>query len=106
MSDSPRRKPFIRFSIGALLFLMLCLGGYLTGYRAGYERGNERAVDTKLTVVSYSVGDLITSRNVFRNVDYDSLVDLIVTTVAPETWMANGTGNGEIQPFPKNLSLV
>ncbi|MCG8449736.1 MAG: general secretion pathway protein GspD [Pirellulales bacterium] len=38
--------------------------------------------------------------------DFDSLIDLIVSTVEHDTWMENGTGEGEIQPFPTNLSLV
>lgn len=38
--------------------------------------------------------------------DFDSLIDLIVSTVENESWMENGTGEGEIQPFPTNLSLV
>ena len=40
------------------------------------------------------------------NADFDSLIDLIVSTVQHDTWMENGTGEGEIQPFPTNLSLV
>ncbi len=38
--------------------------------------------------------------------DFDSLIDLIVSTVEHDSWMENGTGDGEIQPFPNNLSLV
>ncbi len=38
--------------------------------------------------------------------DFDSLIDLIVSTVEFDTWMENGTGEGEIRPFPTNLSLV
>jgi general secretion pathway protein D len=38
--------------------------------------------------------------------DFDSLIDLIVSTVANETWAENGGGEAEIRPFPTNLSLV
>src|SRR5690606_34187954 len=38
--------------------------------------------------------------------DFDSLIDLIISTVEHDSWMENGTGEGEIQPFPTNLSLV
>ena len=31
--------------------------------------------------------------------DFDSLIDLITSTVDAESWMENGTGDGEIQPF-------
>jgi len=38
--------------------------------------------------------------------DFDSLIDLIVSTVEFDSWMENGTGEGEIQEFATNLSLV
>ncbi|MCA9233824.1 MAG: hypothetical protein KDA44_00020, partial [Planctomycetales bacterium] len=40
------------------------------------------------------------------NADFDSLIDLIIGTVEYDSWMENGTGQGDIQPFPTNLSLV
>lgn len=40
------------------------------------------------------------------NADFDSLIDLIVSTVATDTWAENGGGEAEIRPFPTNLSLV
>jgi general secretion pathway protein D len=38
-------------------------------------------------------------------VDFDTLVNLITTTVAPDTWEDNG-GTGTIAGFPTNLTLV
>jgi general secretion pathway protein D len=40
------------------------------------------------------------------NADFDSLIDLIVSTVEYDSWMENGSGQGEIQEFATNLSLV
>lgn len=37
------------------------------------------------------------------NADFDSLIDLIQSTVAYDTWMENGSGEGEIQPFPTGV---
>ena len=37
--------------------------------------------------------------------DFDSLIDLITATIAPDTWDDVG-GDGSIQGFPTNLSLV
>ena len=37
------------------------------------------------------------------NADFDSLIDLIQSTVASDTWMENGTGDGEISPFPTGV---
>ena len=38
--------------------------------------------------------------------DFDSLIDLIVSTVQSDTWAENGGGEAEIRSFPTNLSLV
>ena len=35
--------------------------------------------------------------------DFDSLIDLITSTVDVESWQENGTGQGEIQPFPNGV---
>jgi general secretion pathway protein D len=40
------------------------------------------------------------------NADFDSLIDLIVSTVETDSWAENGGGQAEIRPFPTNLSLV
>ena len=40
------------------------------------------------------------------NADFDSLIDLITSTVSTDTWAENGGGQAEIRPFPTNLSLV
>ena len=37
--------------------------------------------------------------------DFDSLIDLIVQTIQPDSWDANG-GPGSVTRFPNNLSLV
>ncbi len=36
------------------------------------------------------------------NADFDTLIDLIQSTVAYDSWMENGTGEGEISPFAIN----
>jgi hypothetical protein len=35
--------------------------------------------------------------------DFDSLIDLIVSTVAPDTWAENGGGQAEVRPFPTGV---
>lgn len=35
--------------------------------------------------------------------DFDSLIDLITSTVDNESWQENGTGEGDIQPFPNGV---
>jgi uncharacterized protein DUF1598 len=38
-----------------------------------------------------------------QNADFDSLIDLIVSTVATDTWADNGGGQAEIRPFPTGV---
>ena len=37
------------------------------------------------------------------NADFDSLIDLITSTVANESWAENGGGQAEIRPFPTGV---
>ena len=39
-------------------------------------------------------------RGAAANADFDSLIDLIQSTVATDTWSENGGGQAEIRPFP------
>jgi general secretion pathway protein D len=38
--------------------------------------------------------------------DFQSLISLITLTIDPDSWLQNGEGSGEIQPFFTNLTLV
>jgi hypothetical protein len=106
MADDYRPKRLLRFSIGMMLFAVLCVCGYFGGYRAGFDRG--RYNRSQMYVVSYPVGDLVLSpvTGMGTIADFDSLSDLIVATVSPQDWMANGFGDGEIQSFLSKLSLI
>jgi Protein of unknown function (DUF1598) len=39
------------------------------------------------------------------NADFDSLIDLITSTVAVDTWADNGGGQAEIRPFPTGVMV-
>jgi hypothetical protein len=39
------------------------------------------------------------------NADFDSLIDLITSTVANESWAENGGGQAEIRPFPTGVMV-
>jgi hypothetical protein len=39
------------------------------------------------------------------NADFDSLIDLITSTVATESWAENGGGQAEIRPFPTGVMI-
>jgi hypothetical protein len=47
-----------------------------------------------------NVGNNSNQRGGAANADFDSLIDLIVSTVATETWAENGGGQAEVRPFP------
>ncbi len=38
-----------------------------------------------------------------QSADFDSLIDLVISTVAPDSWAENGGGLGDIRPFPNGV---
>lgn len=100
-----------RWALAAALLVVLAIFGYREGYRRGYEPKQLAPITTNsLVVKTYPVADLVTpvGGNVPSKLplDFDPLIDLIVSTIEHESWMENGTGEGEIRPFPSNASLV
>jgi TolA-binding protein len=62
----------------------------------------------KLTTMLYPVADLVVPPGEApnpENADFDSLIDLVTSTIQPTTWDAVG-GPGCIAPFQNNLTLV
>jgi hypothetical protein len=102
-------KRLFRFSIGMMLFVMLCVSGYLGGYRSGFDAGLQGGRDhARVYVKEYEVADLIVSRNPNGNgkADFTSLIDLLQTTVAPNSWMVNGADQGAIQIANNHTTLL
>ena len=67
--------------------------------------------EKRLDVRVYRVDDLVASSHEellswSDEADFDSLIDLIVATVEHESWMENGTGEGDIQPFRPGMIVV
>jgi len=58
--------------------------------------------ETMLATVVYPVGDLVMKQG---RADFDSLIDLVTSSVKPSTWDEVG-GPGSIAPVESNLSLV
>ncbi|MCA9234139.1 MAG: hypothetical protein KDA44_01615 [Planctomycetales bacterium] len=61
----------------------------------------------------YNVADLIDATPMAHllggdptKTDYDSLIDALIASVEHDSWMENGTGNGEIQPLAPGMLLV
>ncbi len=112
-------KKLFRVAAAVTLLIALCVIGYRRGYRKGHEREAPPAVSNALIVKTYPVADLVTpigvkaaegkrdgSKLVAKEADFDELIELIVSTIEHDSWMENGTGEGEIQPFPSNHSLI
>jgi hypothetical protein len=121
----PRRA--FRLIVAVAVVALLCVVGYRRGYQRGYEVVDPLAVSAgssgSIYPVAYPVADLVQPAAVNPIApsqargpggssgppvaDFDPLIDLIVSTIDPESWAENlAGGQGEIQPFPSNLSLV
>lgn len=104
----PRR--LLRFSLGALLFVMLaaCIG--LGSYSAGRKAGESQRYAESFFVKVYPFADLAAQApdDAARRDLHDDLVGHLKTTVAPASWESvDGNGqSGEIYNFSDNSSLV
>jgi hypothetical protein len=100
-------KRRLYYSLGSLLFLVLCFAGLFAGYRIGFNQGYA-AGETKYTGEQpvnrvYEVEDLVTLPSGQK--DFDSLVELITTTVEPNSWDDVG-GSGTVKEFATNSTFV
>ncbi len=103
------RQRWLQFSVGTLIFLMLCVAGFLGGYRSGYNAGNDaRDLQLSATVVYsvlYQVADLVlplpdgaTTASRLQEIG-----NLIQTTVQPQSWQNERC---QMTPYGTNVSLV
>jgi general secretion pathway protein D len=83
------------------------------GPRRGAAAGNENVLAQHMsgssgspTASSLPIGSGPGGLGGGANADFDSLIDLIESTVATETWADNGGGDATIMEFATNLSLV
>ncbi len=77
-------------------------GANLGGFGGGYNNGGndpQRGTPYFGTVGQQAQGGITIA-------DFQILVQLIQQTVSSDSWEQNGGGNGTIQPFPPNLSLI
>jgi hypothetical protein len=66
--------------------------------------------ETRLEVIVYRVDDLIADPAMgdsrFDAADFDTLIDVIVSSVDHESWQENGKGEGEIHAFPPGMIVI
>lgn len=107
----PRWRRGFRFGLGTLLFVVLLVAGFLGGMKAGFQRGYsagqaQREKETPVARV-YPVAGLVsaTPDAPLSQSDFDTLIDLITSSIARESWDTVG-GSGSIEGFPASISLV
>jgi hypothetical protein len=103
-------KRLFRFSIGMMLFAMLCISGYLGAHRAGQKAGANALYDVSFHTKVHNLSDLVIDQpnQGARDKLFEEIRKSLQTTVAPESWASTGA-NGEmcdIQPFPAAASLI
>src|SRR6478736_1541183 len=65
--------------------------------------GNQQNQNPLFAGQNGNLGQIGNRRGGAANADFDSLIDLIESTVANETWAENGGGQAEIRPFPNGV---
>jgi hypothetical protein len=110
MAKTFHPKRLFRFSIGMMLFAMLCVSGYLGAHRAGQKAGAKDLYDVSFRTKVHNFSDLAIdqSNQGEREELLGEISELLHTTVAPESWASTGA-TGEmcgIQPFPAMASLI
>ena len=66
----------------------------------------EKRLETRVYRIDDLVVDDQSDASWGYDADFDQLIDVIIATVDHESWMENGTGEGEIQPFAPGMLVV
>jgi hypothetical protein len=101
-------KRLFRFSLGTLLFAMLCACGYFGNYRAGQLAGTQDRYDQSHFMKAYDVFDVMADQptTAHRQRRYREITEFLKRTVAPDSWKSDGQVTCEIYPFPSVASLA
>jgi hypothetical protein len=68
----------------------------------------QEEAERRLETIVYRVDDLVDDGSLASayTADADTLIDIIVASVDHESWMENGTGEGEINAFPPGMIVI
>jgi hypothetical protein len=101
-------KRLFRFSLGTLLFAMLCACGYFGNYRAGQLVGTQDRYDQTHFMKAYDVSDVMVdlSTTAQRQQRYREITEFLKRTVAPDSWKSEGHVTCEIYLFPSVESVA
>lgn len=113
MATSLRLTQTLALIVGALPLLLFQPAGYsqqagqLPGANIGQRQPPNAAVGNGALGLppggNANNGATATNGGGSAMADFDSLIDLITSTVENESWLENGTGEGDIQPFPNGV---
>jgi len=95
-----------RISMATLLFVVLCVCGYLAGHKQGYRDGKALWDIMPVYGEVYLASDLLEDRGPTEvDSELDKIVSRIKREVVPECWEDAG-GNCTVKAFPENRSVV
>ena len=82
------KQSYLKYGIAALLSVTAVAASMLAGYQNGFAVGESDGFDSRIVTVSYPVGPLVIAPDGAANYkpDYSSLINLITSTVSPDTW--------------------
>jgi hypothetical protein len=108
MAGRGRWSWLLQFNLATLMFVTLCVCGYLGSYRYGERAGAKQQYDESFFFKVYSLADLLidTSSHDQRDKKLAEIAEKLTLTVAPTSWAAPAAQHGEIQVFLPNGSLV
>jgi hypothetical protein len=102
----PRR--LFHFSLGTLLWVMLCVCGYFGGFRAGQVAADRDRYAQLPTARVYDLADLTAGlpTTAHRQRLYRELTGYLEAAVPPDAWRQSGGVTCGIHPFPATHSLA
>jgi hypothetical protein len=106
-SDMPITGKFANVRLRSALDLMLAEHelNWIIQHDSLFITSDAKAKERVETRI-YPVRDLVEGRSEMGDGDdYDSLLDLLTSTIAPTTWTDSG-GTGSLSPFPNSKALV
>jgi hypothetical protein len=108
MAESRRWRGLLRFNLAALMFVTLCVCGYLGSYRYGERAGAKQYYDESFFTKMYPLADLLidTRSDAKRTEQAAAIIKQLQATVSPASWTAPDMQHGEIQWYPQTGALI
>jgi hypothetical protein len=101
-------KRLFHFSLGSLLFVMLCVCAYFGGYRSGQVAADRDRYRELPSVRVYDLSDMLADlpTTAHRQRLYRQVITHLKASVPADAWGSSGTTRCGIHPFPAMHSLA